>query len=120
MGRWPQPTKWADAGGADPKAVRLIRLVAGIRPEQLDLRASLFQRAQRLLRGQRVTVDREVQVEAVLERTAHHRPAVEPRQVHIAPGEAIQRVGQAARAMRGDERQRAFPSGLALPWPRGI
>src|SRR5439155_15290491 len=119
------------AGGAEPfktpphlwGGVRRSRtegpeqLSRGIRPEQLDLRARLLQVAQRRLRRggrRRLAVDREVDVEPVLERPPHHRPAVQPREVDPAPREAVQRVRQAARPMRGDERDRPLPPRTAV------
>src|SRR5207249_1808924 len=97
--------------GANPWLSRRIR------PEQLDLRARLLQVAQRRLRRgrrRRLPVDREVDVEPVLERPPHHRTAVQPREVDPAPREAVQRVRQAARPMRGDERDRPLPPRTAV------
>src|SRR5439155_25633581 len=87
-------------------------LSGGIGPEQLDLRARLFQVAQGGLGGggrRRFAVDREVEVEPVLEPPAHQPPAVQPRQVDAPLPEAVQRVGQAARPVGGDKRYGTLP-----------
>src|SRR6266566_894904 len=79
-----------------------------ISPEQLDIRARLFQVAQGRLGLRRVSVDREVQVEAVLERATLHGPAVETSQVDGAACEAVERLGQTAGTMGGYESERAL------------
>src|SRR3989441_3957264 len=84
-----------------------------VSPEQLDLRARLLQVAQRRLgrrRRRRLPVDGEVDVEPVLERPPHHRPAVQPREVHPSPGETVQRVRQASGPVRGDKSDRPLPA----------
>src|SRR5258708_39588541 len=89
---------------------KLIRLVCRICPKKLDLGARLFQIAERRLGRSGISIDRKIEVEPVVEGLAEHRPAIQPGKVHAAPGETVEGVGQAARAMRGDKGERAFPS----------
>src|SRR5216683_1776890 len=89
-------------------------------PEQLDLRGRLFEVVERGLRGRGrtgLTVDREVEIEAIFERPAEHRPAVESGQVYVAARETIERMREAARPVRRDERERALGSGYSITWP---
>src|SRR2546428_5731910 len=77
----------------------------GVSPEKLDLRRGLLEILERSL-GRRgcvcLTVDREVEVEAVLERPAEHRPAVEARQVYVSARETIQSMRDVAPPVRPD------------------
>src|SRR5258708_17859949 len=89
-------------------------------PEQLDLRGRLFEVSERGLSGRgrpRLAIDRKVEIEAILERPAEHRPAVETGQVYITARETIERMREAARPVRRDERERAFRSSRSITWP---
>src|SRR5437879_9356862 len=82
-----------------------------VSPEKLELRRGLLEILERSL-GRRgcvcLTVDREVEVEAIFERPAEHRPAVEARQVYVSARETIQSMREAARPMRRDKSERAL------------
>src|SRR5437660_2165074 len=94
------------------------RLRRRVCPEQLDLGRSLLQVAERRLRSGRgagLAVDREVEVEAVLERPSEHGAAVETCQVDVSAREAVESVGEAARAVRRDKRERALRSSDSIP-----
>src|SRR6266446_327870 len=67
--------------------------------------------------GPRLAIDRKVEIEAILERPAEHRPAVETGQVYITARETIERMREAARPVRRDERERAFRSSRSITWP---
>src|SRR5438445_7386570 len=89
------------------------------RSKELDLSRGLLEVAQGRLscRGRsNFAVDREVEVEPVLEWLAELRPAVEPGQVDVAACEAVERVRQAAWPVGRHEGQRAF--GGRCPVPR--
>src|SRR5712691_439766 len=80
-------------------------------PEKLDLRRCLFEVIEGRLRCRGRTglaVDREVEVKAIFERPAEHRPAVESGQVYVATRKTVERMRKAARPVCGDERERAF------------
>src|ERR1700716_4522112 len=95
----------------------LIRLVSRIGTKELDLSARLFQILQRFFCRRRISIDGEVQIEAVVEWLTEHRPAVQPGEVDVAAGEAVQGMRQASRAVCGYERKRALPTRLAVAWP---
>src|SRR5260370_11747837 len=91
-------------------------------PEQLDLRGRLFEVSERGLSGRggpRLAIDRKVEIEAILERPAEHRPAVETGQVYVAARETIERVSEAARPVRRDKRERAFRQRSTIARSRG-
>src|SRR4029077_3395338 len=99
------------------------RLRRRVGPKQLYLRRGHLEVVQRRLRGRRrpgLAVDREIEVEAIFEGPAEHRPAVESRQVYVPARETIERMREAARAVRGDESERALGSGGAIAWPPRI
>src|ERR1700737_3276903 len=116
------PTCWGGRPGSRSEPGRvgaisswLIRLVSRIRPKQLDLRARLFEILERRFSRCRVSIYGEVQVEAVVEGLTEHRPAVQPGQVDIATGKAIEGMRQAARPVRRDECERGLPPSLGIP-----
>src|SRR5256885_6919074 len=81
------------------------------RSKELDLSRGLLEVAQGRLScsgRSNFAVDREVEVEPVLERLAELRPAVEPGQVDVAACEAVERVRQAAGPLCCHKRQRAL------------
>src|SRR2546428_13716551 len=93
----------------------------GVSPEKLDLRRGLLEILERSL-GRRgcvcLTVDREAEAEAVFERPAEHRPAVEARQVYLSARETIQSMREAARPVRRDQSERALRHPPPVPRPR--
>src|ERR1700674_2855911 len=93
-----------------------------VSPKKLDLRARFLEVAQRRLggrRGGRLAVDREVEVEPVLEGTADHRAAVQARQVDRPLPKAVEGVGEAPRPVRRDERDGALPARAPVAGTRG-
>src|SRR3989442_5021369 len=81
------------------------------RSKELDLSRGLLEVAQGRLScsgRSNFAIDREVEVEPVLERLAELRPAVEPGQVDVAACGAVERVRPAARAVCGRQSLKAI------------